>query len=114
MVLRVAVAVSLLVLGACSVGSGVHEPPRPAAEPTRCPPAEPEEVATPRPNPLAGRCAAVCRHVATLTSPNEPAETLGPWLARCEEACLEYASEGQLDCYERVRRPAELEACTVR
>ena len=56
------------------------------------------------------RCERVCFRIGSLSGGliNQP------WLLTCVRSCHEHASEGQLACYERVERVADLEACTVR
>jgi hypothetical protein len=62
-------------------------------------------------NPTGGdRCGRVCLRIG-----NVGGELINaPWFQACVRSCHEHASEGQLECYERVERSEDLEACTVR
>ncbi len=93
-------------------------PPR---TPRRSPPAVTPPPEAPEPGPadaLAERCGQTCRHILSVTAGEVGTEAaaLGdePWLETCVEQCARHASLGQVECYERVTRPEELEACTVR
>ncbi len=90
-------------------------PPR---TPRRSPPAVTPPPEAPDPGPdgaLAERCGQTCRHILSVTG-GEAAEAPpedAAWLQACEQQCAQHASLGQVECYERVTRPEELEACTV-
>ncbi len=60
-----------------------------------------------------GRCVVACGHLAALTRTDEPGGEVAAWRAACVERCTAHASDGQLDCYERVVRPADIDACAV-
>ena len=64
-------------------------------------------------DPRETACADACDHVLSVTSPEEPEERAVGWLGRCVAACLEHGSEGQLACYARVRKAADVHACMV-
>lgn len=90
------------------------EPPAPA-RPDKVRPGG-ERVADPLPEQregLPGRCVVACRHLAAVTRADEPPEEVLVWRSACVERCSAHASSGQLDCYERVVRPADVNACAT-
>ncbi|MCB9729095.1 MAG: hypothetical protein H6746_11525 [Deltaproteobacteria bacterium] len=59
------------------------------------------------------RCAAVCAHIHEVSTGAPPDAAAAAWMAECTRRCLDYASDGQLACYERVVRADELSVCSV-
>lgn len=108
-----------LTLAACSPGkaNGEHEQPVVAIPPPA--PAPSEVDAAPQrpaaPDDLPARCREVCERLAKVAGEGaSEAETLAAWTDRCRERCEGYASIGQLDCYDRVARPGDIDACAAR
>lgn len=120
------VILALALAGAVACAGVLQDatPPGVGEAPPRSPRRSPAQAAERPPEPgaavtydLAERCGATCRHILAITSAGEGAPAEGTetvWLEACALECTRYASVGQVECYERVTRPGELEACTVR
>lgn len=116
--LRAPAVACLLLVSGCTIATGAAEgepevrtdEPEVTPEPSRTR----EPPPPPPPDPREARCPEVCQHIREVTAPDAPLARAERWFERCVAACEEHASQGQLDCYERVNRPADLEACVVR
>jgi hypothetical protein len=78
----------------------------PDGEPSEAPDA-PEGAVT------EARCAAACAHIFEVRTGAVAEARDADWLSDCVSRCQEFASDGQLACYERVTRAEELDVCSV-